>query len=79
MLPRNFLLLNFYFFQISETIVHKILIYYTMLMKVITHSLVHRSEKSKRNPKIKTRQSAKKKKKNPKHTYTVVEKLKINP
>lgn len=35
-------------------------------MKVITHSLVHRSEKSKRNPKIKTRQSAKKKKKKPK-------------
>ena len=47
-------------------------------MKVITHSLVHRSEKSKRNPKIKTHQSAKKKK-NPKHTYTVVENLKINP
>ena len=31
-------------------------------MRVITHSLVHRSEKSKRNPKIKTHQSAKKKK-----------------
>lgn len=43
-----------------------------MLMKVITHSLVHRSEKSKRNPKIKTHQSAKINKflfKNPKHTY----------
>lgn len=42
-------------------------------MKVITHSLVHRSEKFKRNPKIKTHQSAKINKfflkKNPKHTY----------